>query len=1230
MRKTKCLKTCRMLLVLLAFIRAMASNAIAAEPMGANQDTTWSGSFNKELLVAGDHYYPPFEFINEQGQPDGFNVELFKLVAHNLGLKYQLVLMPWDQLRVKAEAGGIDVVLGMMISEERRKAFSFGTPHSVMTHAIFSHKDRRFTSLEQLKGKRICVQNLDLMHDMLLGNSLAGEIITVSSIADALQMVSLRKCDAALLGNFQGAHLIRQLQIQDVVYASASILPQPYAMAVSKGNDQLLAALNTGLLHLKESGEYEKLHNKWFKVYETQDFWSQAAPYLLLASGFFVVLIVFVLVLNWRVRVVTKSLKQNEEKFRLLIQNQNDLVVKVDNQGRFTYVSPSYCNFFGKTEKELLHNNFMPLVHEDDRQATADAMKALSMPPHHVVLEQRALSAHGWRWLSWSDTAILDEKGQISGIIGVGRDITTEKEAQKALKESDERLALLLDQASNIAMQGYDRFGKVIYWNTASELLYGYTKEEAIGASLFDLIIPEELNVTVRERMEQLMNDDKKTHAEELLLKHKSGKRIPVFSNHAVVDVPGKGKELFCIDIDLSTQKENEKLLRQTNERLNAVFENSFSLIVLINHNGQLINFNQNAGLFAKYALGKKAKPGISFLELLPIDQQEAFSESFKKSLLGESVFDERKIVPFDGKTYWYHFHFTPIFNARREVEAVVMIGNDITQQRQSVELQDVLFNITDAVGLTADLAQLFNVIRAELGKLIDTTNMFIAFYDPQTDLLSTLNKTDDVEGIPEWKAKGSLSGLVIESGKSVLLYAADLQQMEKEGKIRRLGKKSLVWLGVPLVSAGETIGVIAVQSFENENAYGKKDIDLMEFVSGQISLVIQRQRDLIRLIEAKKKAEESDLLKTSFLNNLSHEVRTPLNCIMGLSDMIAREEFTDEERQSFSEIINRSGRQLTQIINDIISQSSYESGQEVVYDVPFELANELELLKNRVHLDYADASVAFEMQTHLPANPLHLRGDKYKIFEIIWKLLDNAFKFTTVGSVKLSVSWSDDLLQATVQDTGIGIDPAYHEVIFKPFRKVEESEQIYRGNGLGLSLAQAYLNMLGGTISVASEKGKGTCFKITVPAFAVDSSEEKKPAVPELSFNASVPLVLIAEDEIHNLKLLQSFLNDLDAEFHVVADGLEVLDVIEAHPQTSLILLDLKMPNLNGFDTARRLRQQKCHIPIIAITAYALEGDEKKAIQSGCDAYLAKPFTREELRAAIGRFLDDWNPEFE
>lgn len=110
--------------------------------------------------------------------------------------------------------------------------------------------------------------------------------------------------------------------------------------------------------------------------------------------------------------------------------------------------------------------------------------------------------------------------------------------------------------------------------------------------------------------------------------------------------------------------------------------------------------------------------------------------------------------------------------------------------------------------------------------------------------------------------------------------------------------------------------------------------------------------------------------MKTSFLNNLSHEVRTPLNCIMGLSDMIAREEFTDEERQSFSEIINRSGRQLTQIINDIISQSSYESGQEVVYDVPFELANELELLKNRVYLDYIGASVTFEMQTNLPANP--------------------------------------------------------------------------------------------------------------------------------------------------------------------------------------------------------------------------------------------------------------------
>ena len=223
------------------------------------------------------------------------------------------------------------------------------------------------------------------------------------------------------------------------------------------------------------------------------------------------------------------NLRESEEKFRQLIQDQNDLIVKVDAAGNFTYISPSYCRFFGKTEADLMQKSFMPLVHEEDVDSTKEALGKLQFPPHHIVHEQRALSANGWKWLSWSDTALLDKSGKITEIIGVGRDITAQKEAETALKASEQKLLMLLDQATNIAIQGYNKDGVVHYWNEASTRLYGFSKEEAIGKSLYELIIPDEMQQQVKIEVAKMLSSNEKSQAEELLLKHRSGQLIPVY-----------------------------------------------------------------------------------------------------------------------------------------------------------------------------------------------------------------------------------------------------------------------------------------------------------------------------------------------------------------------------------------------------------------------------------------------------------------------------------------------------------------------------------------------------------------------------------------------------------------------------------------------------------------------------------------------------------------------------
>ena len=1183
----------------------------------------WSFNTNRKIIVSGDQYYPPFEFINENGQPDGFNVELFELLAGNLGLDYTIELLPWNLVRSKAENQQIDVVLGLMVSRVRSEKLLFGTPHSMMTHGIFTLGSREINSLTDLKGLKVAVQNQDYMHDLLLEKQITPHIITAETQLDALRLVEQGVCDAALIGDFQGAELIRKHKLFNINLSTGAILPQPYAMAVSKGNEQLLAALNTGLWHLKVSGEYDRLRDKWFRVIEQKQVFQTYKNYIFLAILLFVMLVAFSVFLRWRVKKVTQNLRESEEKFRQLIQDQNDLIVKVDAAGNFTYISPSYCRFFGKTEADLMQKSFMPLVHEEDVASTEEALKKLQFPPHHIVHEQRALSANGWKWLSWSDTALLDESGKITEIIGVGRDITAQKEAETALKASEQKLLMLLDQATNIAIQGYNKDGIVHYWNEASTRLYGFSKEEAIGKSLFELIIPDEMQQKVKVEVAKMLSSNEKAQAEELLLKHRSGQLIPVYSNHVVIEIPGKEKEFFCIDIDLSQQKKDQALIQQTNAQLKAIFENSFNLFISLDLEGRVVLFNQTASKFAKDILGIELKPGLLLSQVTERNKMDSFAGNFHQAALGESVYAERSITGIDGKKHWFDFHLSPSVNDQKQVVGIVMIGKDVTMSRRALMVEKVLFDITDAVSLTTDLSSLLGVIKTSLSELIDTSNLFIAFYQPETDMLSTLNDEDAVENIPCWSASGSLTGMVIKKESALLLTDEMIGKLEASGQIKRIGLHSKVWLGVPLRSGKEVIGAIVVQSFDNPNAYDGSSVELMEFVSGQISLVIQRQKDLINLIAAKLRAEESDKLKTSFLNNLSHEIRTPMNSMFSLIEMMASGEFSPQETAFYGDMIIKSGKQLLQIVHDTVDVASIQTGQERVNFKPVDLKNDLQPILSACEVQATEKNLEFEVDFRLPAEQTIILTDKAKLLAIVQKLTDNAFKFTNIGKIRLRVSWHDNRFEVAVSDTGIGIDPGYHDVIFQTFRKIEnDKNSVYRGNGLGLSIVSAYVQLLDGSIDLQSSPGVGSEFTISWPALIYNEEPSITSPKPINELKNDRFTILLAEDEDTNLEFLKSVIGSEKYHLLIARDGLEVLRHFDQAQRIDLVLMDIKMPLLSGLDATKQLRKRGIEIPIIAVTAYALLGDEQKALISGCNGYITKPYTRDAILSYLRPFL--------
>lgn len=264
------------------------------------------------------------------------------------------------------------------------------------------------------------------------------------------------------------------------------------------------------------------------------------------------------------------QVQASEEKYRLLIENQSDLIVKVDPEGRFLYVSPSYCATFGKKENELIGKTFMPLVHPDDRLATEEAMQSLLSPPHTAFIEQRAMTESGWRWFAWSDTAVIDEDGKVEEIVGVGRDIHKQKLAEELLVKSEKRFREIIEDVSEISIQGYDEDRVVTFWNHASEKLYGYSRDEALGKRLEELIIPVGMREQVKSDIGRWLENDVKIPAGPVVLCDKEGRDVPVYSSHVLTE-SSLGREMFCLDVDLGPIQQAEEALKASEQLLSRI-----------------------------------------------------------------------------------------------------------------------------------------------------------------------------------------------------------------------------------------------------------------------------------------------------------------------------------------------------------------------------------------------------------------------------------------------------------------------------------------------------------------------------------------------------------------------------------------------------------------------------------------------------------------------------------
>ena len=390
---------------------------------------------------------------------------------------------------------------------------------------------------------------------------------------------------------------------------------------------------------------------------------------------------------------------------------------------------------------------------------------------------------------------------------------------------------------------------------------------------------------------------------------------------------------------------------------------------------------------------------------------------------------------------------------------------------------------------------------------------------------------------------------------------------------------------------------------------------------------ITEKKRMVADLVQAKEKAEESDRLKSAFLANMSHEIRTPMNGIMGFAELLKEPNLSGDEQQEYIHIIQKSGTRMLNIINDIISISKVESGQMDIYITDTNVNKQIDYLYTFFNPEAEQKGLQLFFKKPLSSKEVTLKTDKEKVYAVLTNLIKNAIKFTPTGSIEFGYERKDKYLEFFVKDTGPGIREEQKNFIFERFRQGSESlSRSYEGAGLGLTISKAFVEMLGGKIWIESSVGKGSEFYFTIPY--IIKTNDKKPAKSLVSNDeAEYPLhklkILIAEDDKISSVLLGKVVRNFSKEVIIVKNGIEAVEACCDNPDIDLILMDIKMPLMDGYEATRLIRKFNPGVMIIAQSAFALTGDQEKAIEVGCNDYLTKPIIRKDLMEHINKYFN-------
>ena len=932
-----------------------------------------------------------------------------------------------------------------------------------------------------------------------------------------------------------------------------------------------------------------------------------------------------------------------QARLAAIVESSDDAIISKSLDGIVTSWNRAAERIFGYTAAEAIGQSITLIIPQerlDEETHIIGQIRAGQKVDHFETVRRRKDGA--LIDISVTVSPIVDEAGAIIGASKIARDISAARQAER----DRARLAALVN-SSDDAIFSVDLGGVIQSWNRGAERLFGYSPEEIIEQSNACLI-PSELMAQEIDMLRRVGQGETFHHFDTVRRK-KSGELLNVsLIMSPIRDADGTIIGASKIAHDIGRERRSEELLRLATEAAQVGLWD----VDVIND-----VMYWDARCKAMFGISPKVDVALpDFYAGVHVDDREATLAAYRSAQDPEirAFYDVeyRTVGREDGIIRWVAAKGRGIFDSSGQCVRVLGTTIDITERKLVQEQMDEEREVITALYEVGEAFSTLPTLDDAVQKATDiatrlTGAQFGAFFynvenaAGESYLLYTIAGVDRSHFDKFPMPRNTAIFAPTFAGERVIRLD-DVTQNRDYGKNAphkgmpegHLPVRS--YLAVPVISeGGEVLGGLFFGHPEPA-IFTDRSERIARAVAAQAATGIASARNLQRMTDARKRAEEASLAKTEFLANMSHEIRTPMNAIIGLSNLLSMSRPLTGRQQEFVSTLSASANGLLELINDLLDIAKIEANSIELEQRPFNLDQLVHEVASMMSLRVKEKGLTFTSSDQCIEGRSFV-GDATRIRQIILNLCSNAVKFTEKGGVHVAIDChaTDDPTVETicvaVTDTGIGIDPEKVDHVFGKFVQADSSiTRKYGGTGLGLAITKTLTEIMGGTIKVESRLGIGSTFTVCLPLpvanVSVGVNNDEATADAGAPQEDSRPVVLIVEDYAPNVLVAQSYLDTLGFRSDVADSGIEAIEK-RKRSDYHAILMDVQMPGMNGFEATHLIREFERRegldaIPIIGVTAHALAGDRERCLAAGMDEYLSKPFAPAELNAKVLKVL--------